>query len=248
MDDDNLTSFQRELGDIQGRIVRMAAHVTESIPRGTEALLESDLQLAQALIDDDDVLDAQSIELEEQCYKLLALRQPVATDLRLITGALVLNSEIERSGDLMVNVAKATRRVYGSKFGPRLRGVIVQMSEEAGRLFRLAIDAYVDSNAGLAAALDDIDDRLDDLNRDCVQAIFEAHTNGDLDLLSAVQLALISRYYERIGDHAVNIGERVVYVVTGWLPEHAGAARHTSRRAGLGQPPATDDPGPEDDA
>jgi phosphate transport system protein len=103
------------------------------------------------------------------------------------------------------------------------------MSEEAVRLFRLSIDAYAEGNAGLAAALDDIDDRLDDLHKDYIQAIFESHRHGALDLEAGVQLALIGRYYERIGDHAVNIGNRVQYMVTGWLPEHSGAARMQAR-------------------
>ena len=103
------------------------------------------------------------------------------------------------------------------------------MSEEALRLMKLAIDAYVEANAGLAAALDDMDDRLDDLHNDYIQAIFESRAAEALELQAAVQLALIGRYYERIGDHAVNIGERVRYMVTGWLPEHTGAARVEAR-------------------
>ena len=83
------------------------------------------------------------------------------------------------------------------------------MGEEAPRLFTLAIDAYVEGDAGLAAALDDIDDTLDELHNDYIQAIFESPRRRRLDLQAAVQLALIGRYYERIGDHAVNIGERV---------------------------------------
>ena len=104
------------------------------------------------------------------------------------------------------------------------------MSEEATRLFRLAIDAYVEGNASLAAALDDMDDGLDLLHKEYIQAIFESHHAGNIDLQAAVQLALIGRYYERIGDHAVNIGERVEYMVTGWLPEHTGAARLQARQ------------------
>ena len=99
-------------------------------------------------------------------------------------------SEIERSGDLMVNVAKGARRIYGVQFDPRLRGLIERMSEEATRLFRLAIDAYVEGNASLAAALDDMDDGLDLLHKDYIQAIFESHHAGVIDLQAAVQLAL----------------------------------------------------------
>ena len=86
------------------------------------------------------------------------------------------------------------------------------------------MDAYADGDADLAGALDDMDDRLDQLHKDYIQAILEIHADVR-DVQAAVQLALVGRYYERIGDHAVNIGERVQYMVTGWLPEHTGAAR-----------------------
>jgi phosphate transport system protein len=222
-------SFHEELELVRQGIVRMAGRVTETIPRGTEAFLSGDLTEAQIVIEEDDILDSMSIELEERCYGLLALQQPMASDLRQIMTALWLNSEIERSGDLMSNIAKATRRIYGTPIHPKVRGLLVQMSEEAARLFRLSIDAYVERDTGLAAALDDIDDRLDELNIQTVLAVFESHNEEHLGLQPAVQLALVCRYYERIGDHAVNIGERVRYMVDGWMPEHAGAARATMR-------------------
>ena len=105
------------------------------------------------------------------------------------------------------------------------------MSDHVHRLFRLAIDAYADRNEGLAAALDDMDDDVDELHADYIRAIFEVYEGGSAPLQVAVQLALVGRYYERIGDHAVNIGERVRYMVTGWLPEHTGAARLAAKRA-----------------
>jgi phosphate transport system protein len=223
-------TFHQELEHIKGDIVRAAALVTECIPRGTDILLSNDLQGAQQLIADDDLLDALSLEIEEHCYQVLARQQPVAIDLRSLVTAIRLVSEIERSGDLMVNIAKGARRIYGVQYDPRLRGLIERMSEEATRLFRLCIDAYAEGNASLASALDDMDDSLDLLHKDYIQAIFESHHAGVIDLQAAVQLALIGRYYERIGDHAVNIGARVEYMVTGWLPEHSGAARLAARR------------------
>ncbi|MCY4256824.1 MAG: phosphate signaling complex protein PhoU [bacterium] len=224
-------SFHEELEEIKVGIVQMAALVTEAVPRATESLLESNLQLAQQLIDADDELDDLAVYLEEHCHQVLALQAPMASDLRALSSALKLNAELERSGDLAVNIAKATRRIYGTRYDAALRGLLVQMSEEACRLVRLSIDAYVDGNAGLASALSDIDDRLDSLNSECVQAVFKAHQAGTIDLQAAVQLCLISRYYERIGDHAVNIGERVVYMVTGWLPEYTGSARLRIRKS-----------------
>jgi phosphate transport system protein len=141
-----------------------------------------------------------------------------------------------------VNICKAARRIYGHDLDPRLRGLITKMSEQARTLYTAAIDAYVEGDAAKAAAVDDMDSLLDGLQRDFIQAIFESHAAGRVDLQVAVQLAVIARFYERIGDHAVNIGERVRYIVTGWLPEHDGAARYRSRRTsagageGVGQP------------
>jgi len=169
--------------------------------------------------------------VEDRCYHLLALQQPMAIDLRAIVTAIRLTSEIERSADLMINVAKSARRLYGLDHHPKIRGYMQQLSDEAQRLWKLAIRAYVDSDAAVAAALDDLDDQLDAVHRDYIAQILKSCRGGNLDIEAAVQLALIGRYYERVGDHAVNMGERVRYMVTGWLPEHAGAARLAARRA-----------------
>ncbi len=222
-------SFHQSLEEIRHEMVQMAAMVTEGIPRATEAMLAGDMTEAQSIIDGDDPLDAKAIELEETCYQQLALQQPMAGDLRSIVTALRMVAEIERSGDLVVNIAKGSRRIFGTDLPSRLRGLIGQMGEEATRLFRLSIDSYIDGDAGVAAALDDLDDRLDSIHREYIQEIFLVHNAGEMGVQAAVQLALIGRYYERIGDHAVNIGERVRYMVTGWLPEHTGAARNAAR-------------------
>ncbi len=210
--------FVDELEEVRVELIRMAGLVIEAIPRCTEALLASDLAAAQEIIDGDNILDDASLALEHHCQQLLALQQPMAGDLRTILAAMTINHELERSGDLVENIAKAMRRVYGIDFGPRLRGLITQMSEEATRLMRFAVDAFADGNSGLAAALDDIDDRLDRLNHQCLALIVGEEGREMGDLMSGVQLALIARYYERIGDHAVNIGERVRYMVDGWRP------------------------------
>ena len=218
-------SFHQQLEDIKQDVIELAAMVVESIPRATQALLDADLSAAQAVIDYDDFLDAKSLEIDEHCLRLLALQQPMASDLRVIMTAMRLNWDLERAGDLACNICKTIRRMYGTPIEPKLRGLIVQMSEEAYRLTHLAIDAYAERNVALAAALDDMDDRLDALQRDFVIALIEQHDRSVMPLQSAVQLALVARYYERLGDHAVNIGERIQYMVTGWLPEHTGAAR-----------------------
>jgi phosphate transport system protein len=217
--------FHHDLDLVRDDLVRLAGMVSEALARGTEALLNGDLTVAEELINGDDRLDALAVDIEERCYSLLALQQPVAVDLRALVAAARMCSEIERSGDLVVNMMKATRRLYGTSIDPKLRGLIARLATEVGRLFRLAMDAYADRNEGLAAALDDMDDAVDTLHAEYIAAIFECHDRKAIPLQAAVQMALVGRYYERIGDHAVNIGERVRYICTGWLPEHAGVAR-----------------------
>ena len=234
--------FHEALDSIRSDVVKLGALTTESIARGTAALLDKDLHAAQVIIDNDDVLDSLSLQIEEDCYAVLALQNPIARDLRFVICTIRLQSELERSADLMVNVCKAARRLYDVDFDPRLRGLITEMSHEATFLTRKAIDAYVDEDDGLASALDDMDSRLDDLHVDYIESIFSAQSAHTMELRSAVQMALIGRYYERIGDHAVNIGERVTYMVTGWLPEHAGAARLKLRLGGSDAPDQGDEP------
>lgn len=230
------TTFHHQLDDIQRDLIRAAARVTETIMRGTEVLLDLDLAGAQALIEGDDEIDSLTLDVEERCFTILARQQPMASDMRAVVTAIRLTSEIERSGDLMVNVAKAARRLYGSTIPVQLRSPLQAMATEAVRLFQMAMDAYAQGDATLGAALDDMDDRLDQIQKDYMQTIFELHPS-EHDVEVAVQLALVGRYFERIGDHAVNIGERVQYMVTGWLPEHAGAARYAARTSANPQEP-----------
>lgn len=236
------SAFHQKLGDVRGEVVRMCAMVTEMIPRATDAFLNNDLDAAQRLIDDDDLLDAVSVNLDTMCTQLLALQQPMATDLREIVAAIRLNPEIERSGDLVVNIAKATRRMFGTDYDPNIRGVIVKMSEEAQRMFRLAGEAYDGRDVALGAALDDIDDRLDEYANELIALVLEDHRTKNVDPQTSIQMALLGRFYERVGDHAVNVGEWVRFIVEGWTPEQIGAERARSRSAGgaIGAPVVTD--------
>lgn len=231
MMNESRVEFHQELEELRADLIRLGAMVSETIGRGTAALLDRDLHAAQELIDGDDVIDDFCLDIEERCCRVLALQSPIAGDLRFVLTTLRLISELERSADLMVNVCKASRRIYDVEFGPQIRGLIEQMGVEATFLIRAAIDSYVDADTSLAAALDDIDDRLDELQVAYVQAIFQSHSEMNLNLQGAVQMAMIGRYYERTGDHAVNIGERVLYMVTGWLPEKTGSARQRLREA-----------------
>ncbi len=231
------STFHHQLDEIQRDLIRVAARVIDSIMRGTHALLDLDLAAAEALIEGDDEIDALTLDIEERCFTVLARQQPMASDMRAVVTAIRLTSEIERSGDLMVNVAKTARRLYGNEVPVPLRSLLLAMAEQATRLYGLAMEAYAEGDANLGSALDDLDDRLDQLHRDFITTILEVHADGR-DVQVAVQMALVGRYYERIGDHAVNIGERVGYMVTGWLPEHTGAARVAARGG--------DAPGPDE--
>ena len=230
--------FHAEIDEISDLIVQIAARVSDAVARATDALLRYDLAEAQQIIDDDDYIDVAAIEIEEKCQSLLALQQPMAGDLRQILAAMWITGELERTGGLACNICKGARRMFPTELPPRLRGLIAEMNEEAIRLIRLSVDAYSEHDAALASALDDIDDRLDSLHRTFVKNLLESSRTHDLDIQPSVQLALIARYYERIGDHAVNISDRVRYMVSGVMPWRAGLARHRARDAATLPPPA----------
>jgi phosphate transport system protein len=221
---DTRRTFHHELDVIRDDLVHMASLVLEAIQRGTDVLLAHDRDGAEAVIEADAALDALAVEVEDRCFHQLALQQPMATDLRRLVTAIRLTAELERSGDLVVNIAKGTRRMVGSVSDPAVRGLIQAMSDEAVRLFSAALRAYADSDAEQGLAVREMDDALDDLHRAYVERVLAACRSGHLDIQVAVQLALIGRYYERIGDHAVNMGEKVCFLVTGQQPTHPGGA------------------------
>jgi phosphate transport system protein len=227
--------FHHELNEVRLSLARLAASVIEAIPRATNVLLSGDLEGAEYLILADDEIDSRSIALEDRCYQLLALQAPVAGDLRQLISILKMVGEIERSADLTVNIAKAARRIYGHALDPKLRGIITKMGEQAQQLFTSALQSFEESDVAIAGAIDDMDSFLDGLHRQFIQEIFECHARGKMDVQVAVQLAIIGRFFERIGDHAVNVGERTQFILTGVLPEHRGAARFKARHSGDSQ-------------
>lgn len=219
--------FHQDLAVARDQLVRLAAWVTELIPRVTEVLLEGDLEGAEQIIDADAELDRRAVEAEEHCIQILALQTPVAGELRQVVALLKMIAEVERSGDLACSICKATRRMNGHQLDPKLKGLITRMSEQAQALYRAAIEAFVDNDPVKAAELDDMDAVLDALQKQLLQAVVESHEAGLTDLSVAMQMAVVARFYERIGDHAVNIAERVRFIVTGWLPDHKKSARST---------------------
>lgn len=220
--------FHHELDEIRAESAQLIEVVIDSIPRATRALLDGDLDSADKMIRADEVLNARCLELEERCYRLLALQAPVASDLRQVIAIVKIVSEIERSGDLAVNICKAARRIYGHNLNSELQKVITEMGEQATQLFTAALEAFRESDAAKAAAIDDMDSYLDGLQRQFIRVILESHSAGNINVQVAIQLAVVARFLERIGDHAVNISERVRYFVTGWLPENLTSPRSTN--------------------
>jgi len=217
--------FHHDLANARDQLALLAARVVELVPRATSVLLDGDLELAEYLISGDAEIDQQCVDVEEQCIQLLALQAPVATDLRQVVALLKMIAEIERSADLAANICKAARRIYGHDLDPKLRGIIARMGEQAASLFAYAIEAFRENDAAKAAALDDMDAYLDALQKQFISSIFESQAGGRIDLQVAVQLAMVARFYERIGDHAVNMGQRVTYIVTGKVPDHSKPKR-----------------------
>jgi phosphate transport system protein len=214
-------SFQDALDELRIDVIRLAALTTEAIGAGTQAFLDADLGAAEQVIENDDDIDDLTHAIEDSCYQLLARQQPMATDLRTVIAVLRIVHELERSADLMVNVAKTTRRLYPHTLDPKLRGIIQRMGEQAGTQTRVALDAFADSDPSAAFALADMDDTMDDLTKSLFRHVLAGAGPGSDDegnVLLAVQLALVGRHYERIADHAVTIGQRVGFMVTGEHP------------------------------
>ncbi len=213
--------FSEELAEVKDGVIRLAALASEAIEAGTAAFLDADLGAVERVVSGDQALDELMRSIESRTYQLLARQQPTPADLRMLVTILRVVHELERTGDLMVNVAKATRRLYPFVLEPRIRGILDRMREQAGVQLRLAVDTFADGDLARAAALPDMDDVIDDLQKDLFRVVFASSAQDEGAIQRAVQVALVGRYYERIGDHAANIAERVEFLVTGVLPDAA---------------------------
>lgn len=207
--------FHEELAELEGDVVRLAALATEAVQAGSRALLDFDLAAADEVIQNDAVIDDLAHSIEDRTYHLLARQQPMATDLRTLMSILRVIHELERVGDLMKNVAKATRRLYPHELEPRMRGLIDRMREQATAQLRVAAEAFADRDIHRAVALRDMDDVMDDLQKELFRIVLSSRDNDEAAVQRAVQMALVGRHFERIADHTVNLGERVCFMVTG---------------------------------
>ena len=215
--------FDEQLHEIRGEVVKLAVKTCEQINAATQALLDADLVLVDEIYEVRRELEERVLQIEHRVYQLFALQQPMASDLRAMLAVLRILHEIELTAGLMRNVARATRRIYPREFPPRIRGIIERMGAQATVQMRLAVDAFADDDEKVAAALPDMDDVMDDLQKELFRSIF-AGFSGDADeaaLQMAGQLAFVGRDYERAADHAVMIGRWVAFMVTGQLPGDA---------------------------
>lgn len=207
--------FHEELDAIRADVIRLGALAGEAIEAATTAFLAADLGAVEKVVADDHILDDLTHDLEQRICLLLAQQQPMAADLRMLVTVLRVIHELERIGDLMAKVAKAARRLYPHELEPKLRGLIDRMRDQARAQLRLAIEAFADRDLARAAALADMDDVMDELQKELFQAIFSLRSPDDSTLQLGVQMALVGRYYERAGDHAANVADRVQFMVTG---------------------------------
>jgi phosphate transport system protein len=188
--------------------------VEKSIQLATTALIESDKALAQKVREGDDEIDGVFMDVEKRSLALLAQQAPVAGDLRLVVAILGAITDLERSGDLAYNIAKLVQAENApAREAKEVRALLADLGAEAGHLFGAAIDVWAKKDEGLAADIGRQDDRLDELHARLIKSLVEM--KGEDSLAAAIRLAMVGRYFERIGDHAVNLAERVRYFVTG---------------------------------
>jgi phosphate transport system protein len=219
------THFQENLTDLEERALGGLDLVVAALDRATEALETRDVELAELVIADDDRIDGRYLEVHQGILSLLALQAPVAGDLRIVAALLHVIRHVERMGDQCVNIAKL---VPLDGHEPPVLGEISARITEMCRLARSQVlqakQAFALRDAALAEDLARQDDALDRLNREIFQLALEGGTNIDAREW-AMHMILVARYIERIGDHAVDIGEQTAFVVTGLFREFSDASR-----------------------
>ena len=211
--------LQREIERLKKHILRLSAVVEESFQRAVKSLEERDSYLAQLVMESDFEIDKMEVEIEEECLKILALYQPVAVDLRFIVAVLKINNDLERIGDLAVNIAEraaflATRERINIPFD------FSGMARKAKSMLKRSLDALMKMDALLAREVCASDDEVDDMNREMYLQVQDGIRNQPEHLESLIHLLSASRHLERIADHATNIAEDVLYMIKGEIVRH----------------------------
>ena len=211
--------FDDELKDLKAKLLRMGGMVEEQIQGALRALVERDSHLAREIIENDHQVNALDVEVDEDCLRLLALQQPTARDLRLVTTAMKISTELERMSDLAENVCE---RAIELNEEPQLKPYIdiPRMANWALQMVREALDAFVMSDSALARKVTADDDFIDDLTQQLFRELLSFMIENPQTITRAIRITFIAKYLERIADHATNVAELVVYMVEGKIIRH----------------------------
>ena len=206
--------FERELEAIEARIIELFAIVAEDLPEATKALLTGNNEIMQRLTDRDKAISALYPETEQLANRAILLQAPVADDLRFLLSVLRVLTEFELSHDLVMQIASRANHFLGEDLTPRTRGLIERMGSVASDMWRQAADCWYQRDRSAALALAERDDEMDQL----YSSLFGELASGQMALPVTMEMTLVARFYERLGDHAVTIARRVVYLA-GQTPE-----------------------------
>ncbi len=211
-------TFDQALEELQQEILRMGSLVEQAIHRSVQSLAIQSLTLADEVIKGDRVIDQMELDIENKCLKLIATQQPIAGDLRKISTGFKIITDLERMADLAVDIARVTKRLAGQPLIkplvdiPRMAGLCQQMVKDG-------LDAYVRGDVELAKTLNNKDDEVDHIYSQIFRELLTYMMEDPRTITQATYLLFVGRYIERIADHATNIGERVIYLVTGERPD-----------------------------
>jgi len=211
--------FDKDLQDLKNSLLNTGALVEQAINSAITALEDRNSDLAARVISGDDAIDTKEVEIDECCLRILALRQPAARDLRFITTALKINYDLERIGDLAVNICE---RVQELNTEPQLKPYVTlpQMAHTVQGMLRDSLSAFVNENPELALRVTQDDERVDSFLGQIFQELLAYMTNDFSTVSRATRLLFISKYLERIADHAVSIAELVIFMVQGKIIRH----------------------------
>ena len=200
--------FEHDLEAIEAKVIELFAMVAEDLPRATQALLSGNNEVLAALTEREKVIDALYPEIEELVNREILLQQPVASDLRFLLSVLRIVPELERSHDLVMQVAARANHILGEDLSPRTRGIVERMGSLASEMWRQAVDSWYERDRSAAAKISERDDEMDELYASLIAEL----ASGRMPLPVTMEMVLVARFYERLGDHAVNIARRVVYL------------------------------------
>lgn len=214
--------FHRELDDLRGKLIQQSEEIREAIENAIQAFLNQDKELANEVIESDRRMDEREVEIEEECLKLLALYQPVAEDLRFLISTIKINNDLERIGDLSQNICERAIYLVDSAKGEGLdlRKYFEEMTKRVQNLVRESLNALLEKDVELARTVRSEDDKVDDLHREMFEKLTTRIQEEPEIADFAINSLSVSRYLERIGDHASNIGEDVVYMMEGEIVRH----------------------------